>query len=144
MAVGSVRPAYGQTEIASFKVNASTAIEEGDMVTFTVSTGLIAAAANNCTTGIIGVAAKSGAVSTFIPVYLNGVFEATASSDLAPGAVAYVAGSAGAQTIDGGSMSDVSVGVIVDTDPASGGKARFRLQRSRVTANTIDTPVTHA
>lgn len=144
MAVGSVRPIYGQTEIAGFKVNASTAIEEGDMVTYAVSTGLITSAADSCTTGIIGVAAKSGAVSTFIPVYLNGVFEATASANLAPGAVAYVAGSAGAQTLDAGSMSDISVGVIVDTDPVSGGKARFRIQRSRVTANTIDTPVTHA
>lgn len=143
MAVGSVRPISGQTEIAGFKVNASTAINEGEMVTYAVSTGLITAAADPCTTGIIGVAAKSGAVSTIIPVYLNGVFEATAASgvNFAPGAVVYVAAS---QEIDAGSPSDVSVGVVVDTDPASAGKVRFRLQRSRVTANTIDTPVTHA
>lgn len=144
MAVGSCRPVYANTEIAGFKVNASTAVEEGDLVTYAVSTGLITSAADSCTTGVIGVAAKSGAVSTIIPVYLNGVFEVTASANLAPGNVVYVAGSAGAQTVDGGSMSDVSVGVVVDTDPVSGGKLRFRLQRSRVTANTIDTPVTHA
>lgn len=144
MATGSFQPHSCNTEIALFKVNASTAIAEGDAVTYAVSTGLITAAADSCTTGIIGIAAASGAVSTFIPVYLNGIFRGTASANLAPGAVAYIAGSAGAQTLDAGSMSDVSVGVVVNTDPAATGDIFFRLQRSRVTANTIDTPVTHA
>ena len=148
LVVGNFRPVYGQTLQTSFKINASTAVSEGDAVSFAIATGLITpapAAAGASTTGIIGIAAKSGAVGEIIPVYMNGVFEGTAkaATDLGIGVPVYLAGEQGTATLDTGDTGEVSIGVVVDIDPASAGKVRFLLTPSTVTATCL-LPVTHA
>lgn len=139
--MGGFRPISGNTIIANLKVNASTAIVEGDPVVYTVSTGLLTTAADNCTTGILGIALASGAVSTLIPVALNGVFAALSTANMAPGDAVYVAS---ASAVDAGSMNDISIGRVVNTDPVANGWVEFTLHPSTVTANNYYLQVTHA
>lgn len=114
------------TQTVKFIVGA-TPVVSGDMVV--LSAGTVIPAADSCTTGIFGVAMETGAVGEWIAIARDGVFRymADAAMDFAPGDVVYVAG---AQLIDTGAALDLSVGIVVDYDPASAGEVSIQITPS--------------
>lgn len=111
MALGTYRPLYGQTKIVQLKAT-STAINEGEIcktVTAMVKAG------DSSTVGAVGIAAANIAASGTGPFYLDGVFVAplVGTPALAPGDLVYSA----TDGVDDGSMSDKSIGYVVDVDP---------------------------
>jgi len=105
--------------------NGSSALSEGDMV-YIDSNGLLAEVADNNTTGAVGVCCEDIAAGEYGWVYIDGIFKGQAASgvDFSIGDPVYTAS---ASTLDAGSTNDVPVGVVVHTDPSSGGTVYFRL-----------------
>jgi len=95
-------------------------ITAGHMVV--LGTDGVVAAADSCTTGIYGIARNSAADGGLINVSTQGIFKMQLATGFDPdvGDLAYVASSS---TLDAGAQSDVSVGTVVRTDPASAGEA---------------------
>ena len=105
-------------------VNGNTAVEEGDIVY--LSSHVLVEGANNCTTGVVGVAAEDIAASATGVVYTAGLFEGTAdtSMNFNVGDKVYLAS---ASALDDGSSGDKPVGMVVEANPASAGTVQFLL-----------------
>lgn len=114
--------------------NGTTALSEGDMV-YIDSNGLMAEVGNNNTTGAAGVLLEDVAASAYGWVAIDGIFKGQAASgvDFKVGDPVYTASDS---TLDAGSTNDVPVGIVVHTDPASGGTVYFKLW-SQVDNNNV-------
>lgn len=105
-------------------LNGDTALEEGDMVTF--SSNVLVEVADSNTVGAIGICAQDIAAGAYGTVYTAGVFQGTAATGTDFGHLDEVF-NAGASTLDAGTANDIPVGRVVDHDPASGGAVKFVL-----------------
>lgn len=115
-----------------FQAPAGGSISSGSMVKWSSNT-IVDATDGAAICGIALTDASSGEYLTIVeePVVVR--LTAASQVNFAIGAVAYVAS---ATTIDAGSQSNISCGVIVNTDPASAGECEVDLQTSNQTATT--------
>lgn len=117
--------------IVPMYVDEAAGITAGSFVV--LETNGVGVAADSCTTGIFGVAMETAVDNAKISIATQGVFKMDLASGFDPdiGDVVYVATVA---TVDAGTGSDVSVGIVVYPDPASAATANCLLQCAQLVA----------
>lgn len=120
--MGKWIPVSGQS--LSINMEATEAIAAGDPVK--LATNGIAIAGDGDT--VLGVAAANIASGAVGAVWLDGVFSVTFGASIAMGAVVYAAASG---TVDGGTATNITCGLVVDFDATSGSRGNVLLTSGR-------------
>jgi len=118
--------------VIELTANGSTAINVGEMVT--LASNVITITGNN--QAPIGMALTDIAINGVGPVMIEGIFEGTADgTDFAMGQEVYMEPSG---VLGDGAAGEVSIGRVVNTNPAASGLVQFWLHSS------LNTLVTHS
>jgi len=130
---GQFRLLYGNTMIGHFTTSA--AVNYGTVLQ--LASSAVLQATGGTAEVVAGIAATSAGSGEVVPVYMDGVFEATAdATDLACGGVVYLED---AGLVGDGDAKDISIGFVVNTNPAASGTVQFALR-----SFAHHTPTTHA
>jgi len=129
MALGSFVPRGDNRRVT---MRAAGAINAGEAVK--LGTNGVVVAGDGDT--VYGFAASTAATGDTIAIYRSGRFSGTAATGFDPDMGDIIALAANHE-VDGGSPGNVPLGVVIETDPASGGTVVFEFNEGGVTTATL-------